>query len=82
MSVFTPSASAPAGSKAIAANALRSAGLIDRDAPMRDVADNPGGRKGRLRSGRTTRTVDLNKSNKTTTTDVRMVNILLILFHT
>ncbi|KAF8907245.1 hypothetical protein CPB84DRAFT_1813529 [Gymnopilus junonius] len=47
MSVFSSPAPAP-GSKAIAANALRSAGLIDRDAPMRDISDsNPGGRKGR-----------------------------------
>ncbi|PPR05969.1 hypothetical protein CVT24_004633 [Panaeolus cyanescens] len=75
MSVFAASSSTPAGGKAIAASALRSAGLIDRDAQMRDVTDNPGGRKGRIRSGRTTRTVDLNKSNKTTTTDVRMHSI-------
>ena len=33
------------GSRAIASNALRSAGLIDRDARMRDVSDKPGNRK-------------------------------------
>ncbi|KAF9007555.1 hypothetical protein BDQ17DRAFT_1422910 [Cyathus striatus] len=42
------------GSRAIAANALRNAGLIDRDATMRDVSDKPGGRKGtsKIRSHR------------------------------
>jgi len=59
MSVSTSSAAT--GNKGIAANALRSAGLIDRDATMRDATDNPGGRKGKLRSGRTTRIFDLSK---------------------
>ncbi|KAF8183410.1 hypothetical protein BJ912DRAFT_804950, partial [Pholiota molesta] len=58
--LFSASAPAP-GSKTIAANALRSAGLIDRDAQMRDVGDNPGGRKGKLRSGRTARLGDISK---------------------
>ena len=38
------------GSRAIAANALRNAGLIDRDAQMLDASDNPGGRKGSSRA--------------------------------
>ncbi|KAF8969136.1 hypothetical protein BDZ97DRAFT_1796150 [Flammula alnicola] len=66
MSLFPASSPAP-GSKNIAANALRSAGLIDRDAQMRDVADHPGGRKGKLRSGRTTRLVDMSKDGPTGT---------------
>ncbi|KDR78808.1 hypothetical protein GALMADRAFT_244380 [Galerina marginata CBS 339.88] len=62
MSVFSASAPTPtSGSKGIAANALRSAGLIDRDAQMRDAADNPGGRKGKIRSGKTTRLMDISK---------------------
>ncbi|KAF9560738.1 NTF2-like protein [Agrocybe pediades] len=61
MSVSSASAPVP-GSKAIAATALRNAGLIDRDAPMRDATDTPGGRKGKLRSGRTSaRISDLTK---------------------
>ncbi|KAH9481760.1 mRNA export factor mex67 [Psilocybe cubensis] len=61
MSVSAP----PAGSKSIASSALRSAGLIDRDATMRD-ADNPGGRKGKLRSGRTMR-MDITKDRPSST---------------
>jgi hypothetical protein len=38
------------GSRAIAANVLRNAGLIDRDAQMLDASDNPGGRKGSSRA--------------------------------
>lgn len=54
----TMSASAPAsGSKAIATSALRKAGLIDRDAQMRD--DTPGGRKRKLRSGKATRIMEI-----------------------
>jgi hypothetical protein len=52
--------SATPGSKAIATTALRSAGLMDRDAVMRDSTDNAGGRKGRIRSTRTARTLDVN----------------------
>ncbi|SJK99733.1 uncharacterized protein ARMOST_03044 [Armillaria ostoyae] len=39
----------------LASNTLRKAGLIDRDATMRDVTDKPGGRKGssKIRSHRT-----------------------------
>ncbi|PPQ83094.1 hypothetical protein CVT25_003798 [Psilocybe cyanescens] len=62
MSVSAP----PASSKSIATNALRNAGLIDRDAPMRD-GDNPGGRKGKLRSGRTTRMMDITKDRPSST---------------
>ncbi|TFK35547.1 hypothetical protein BDQ12DRAFT_725837 [Crucibulum laeve] len=42
------------GSRALASTALRNAGLIDRDATMRDVSDKPGGRKGssKIRSHR------------------------------
>ncbi|KAF5379779.1 hypothetical protein D9615_005706 [Tricholomella constricta] len=42
--MFSSPTPAP-GSRAIASNALRSAGLIDRDATMRDLTDKPGGRK-------------------------------------
>ncbi|PIL35802.1 transporter [Ganoderma sinense ZZ0214-1] len=34
------------GSRAIATNALRRAGLMDQDTKMRDMSDKPGGRKG------------------------------------
>jgi hypothetical protein len=44
-SMFSSPTPAP-GSRAIASNALRSAGLIDRDTTMRDLTDKPGGRKG------------------------------------
>ncbi|KAF9480018.1 NTF2-like protein [Pholiota conissans] len=64
MSLFPSSSPAP-GPKTIAANALRSAGLIDRDAQMRDVGDNPGGRKGKLRSGRPPRMIDTLKDRPT-----------------
>ncbi|KAF8626606.1 hypothetical protein AX17_006524 [Amanita inopinata Kibby_2008] len=37
------------GSRTIAANALRNAGLMDRDTQMNDVSDKPGGRKGSSR---------------------------------
>ncbi|EAU85279.2 hypothetical protein CC1G_10065 [Coprinopsis cinerea okayama7 len=52
-STTSSSATGP-GSKTIAANALRNAGLIDKDAQMRDVNDKPGGRKGvsKIRSHR------------------------------
>lgn len=43
--MFSSPTPAP-GSRAIASNALRNAGLIDRDAQMRDLTDKPGGRKG------------------------------------
>ncbi|CAL1716423.1 unnamed protein product [Somion occarium] len=42
----SPAPTPPAGSRAIAANALRKAGLMDRDERMRDATDKPGGRKG------------------------------------
>jgi nuclear RNA export factor len=47
-------ASQPSGSRTVAANALRGAGLIDRDERMRDATDKPGGRKGasKIRSHR------------------------------
>ncbi|KAF8415006.1 hypothetical protein L210DRAFT_3361129, partial [Boletus edulis BED1] len=44
-----------AGGRTLAANALRSAGLIDKDERMKDVStDRPGGRKGisKIRSHR------------------------------
>ncbi|KAK2460147.1 hypothetical protein APHAL10511_007826 [Amanita phalloides] len=37
------------GSRTIAANALRNAGLMDRDTQMHDASDTPGGRKGSSR---------------------------------
>ncbi|THV01014.1 hypothetical protein K435DRAFT_656011 [Dendrothele bispora CBS 962.96] len=53
--MFSSPTPAP-GSRTIAANALRGAGLIgrDRDANMRDATDRPGGRKGssKIRSHR------------------------------
>ncbi|TFY76674.1 hypothetical protein EWM64_g7337 [Hericium alpestre] len=36
----------PPGTRALASNALRKAGLMDRDERMRDASDKPGGRKG------------------------------------
>ncbi|KAF7795999.1 hypothetical protein EIP86_007168 [Pleurotus ostreatoroseus] len=45
------SASAPpSGSRSVAANAFRKAGLMDHDERMRDVADKPGGRKGHAKT--------------------------------
>jgi nuclear RNA export factor len=48
------SQTAASGSRAIAASALRNAGLMDRDTPMHDASDTPGGRKSssRTRVGR------------------------------
>lgn len=36
----------PSGSRSVAANAFRKAGLMDHDERMRDASDKPGGRKG------------------------------------
>ncbi|KAF5392214.1 hypothetical protein D9757_001432 [Collybiopsis confluens] len=47
--MFSSPTPAP-GSRALASNALRNAGLMDRDANMKDLTDKPGGRKG---SGKT-----------------------------
>jgi hypothetical protein len=55
MSLSTQSATQ---GKSIATTALRSVGLIDRDATMRDATDNAGGRKGRIRSTRGSRILD------------------------
>ncbi|KAH9928646.1 uncharacterized protein B0H18DRAFT_999876 [Fomitopsis serialis] len=44
------------GSRNIAANAFRSAGILDRDERMRDVSDKPGGRKGAQKSSHKSRT--------------------------
>ena len=77
MSLFsspTPASSA----KSLAATALRSAGLIDKDAQMCDASENPGGRKGKIRSGRTR----LPEITKTKLMGTRMVIILLIFFTT
>lgn len=70
MSLSTQSAT-PSG-KSIAASALRGAGLIDRDSTMRDATDTAGGRKGRIRSTRATRLLDINKDRPLGT---RTVNI-------
>ncbi|KAL4259591.1 NXF family protein [Pleurotus pulmonarius] len=43
--MFSTVAAAP-GTTAVASSALRSAGLIDRDARMKDATEKPGGRKG------------------------------------
>lgn len=43
--MFSTQTATPAGTKTIAANALRGAGLIDKDTPMRDIGDRQGGRK-------------------------------------
>ena len=77
MSLFSSPTPAPSA-KSVAINALRGAGLIDRDAQMRDISENPGGRKGKLRSGRT-RLTEIAKDKPTGT---RMVIILLIFFTT
>lgn len=44
--VQSSSPSPAPGSRTLASNALRNAGLMDRDAKMRDATDKPGGRKG------------------------------------
>lgn len=38
------------GSRALASNALRKAGLMDKDSPMRDLSDKQGGRKGAMKA--------------------------------
>jgi nuclear RNA export factor len=77
MSLFPSPTPAPSA-KSLAATALRSAGLIDKDAQMRDASENPGGRKGKIRSGRT-RLPEIAKDKLMGT---RMVIILLIFFTT
>ncbi|KAJ4480005.1 hypothetical protein J3R30DRAFT_3701151 [Lentinula aciculospora] len=61
--MFSSPTPAP-GSRTLASNALRNAGLIDRDAKMRDATDKPGGRKGssKTRSHRT-RPIDVYKDS-------------------
>ena len=44
------SSAPPSGSRSLAANALRKAGLMDHDERMRDATDKPGGRKGHAKS--------------------------------
>ena len=44
--MYSDAMTAASGSRTIAANALRSAGILDRDERMRDASDKPGGRKG------------------------------------
>ena len=63
------------GSRNIAANALRGAGLMDRDERMRDVQDKPGGRKGssKIRPHRQ-RPVDSYKDQAAGPSRVSMVN--------
>ena len=79
MSLFSTPAPAPGSSaKSLAATALRSAGLIDKDAQMGDASENPGGRKGKIRSGR----ARLPEITKAKLTGPRMVIILLIFFTT
>ncbi|KAJ3758994.1 hypothetical protein EV360DRAFT_42749 [Lentinula raphanica] len=61
--MFSSPTPAP-GSRTLASNAFRNAGLIDRDAKMRDVSDKPGGRKAHIkpRSHRT-RPIDAYKDS-------------------
>jgi len=63
------------GSRNIAANALRGAGLMDRDERMRDVQDKPGGRKGssKIRAHRQ-RPIDNYKDQAAGPSRVSMVN--------
>lgn len=63
------------GSRNIAANALRGAGLMDRDERMRDIQDRPGGRKGsnKIRAHRQ-RPVDNYKDAAAGPSRVSMVN--------
>ena len=53
MSLFFSSPTPASSAKSLAATALRSAGLIDKDAQMCDASENLGERKGKIRSGRT-----------------------------
>lgn len=76
MSLSSPTPTPSA--KSLAASALRSVGLIDKDAQMRDASENPGGRKGKIRSGRTR----LPETAKDKLMGTRMVIILLIFFTT
>jgi hypothetical protein len=75
-SMFSSPTPAP-GTRTVASTALRSAGLIDRDARMKDVSssDKPGGRKGtsKIRSHRP-RPIDTFK-DQPGTSRASMVNI-------
>ncbi|EGN98717.1 hypothetical protein SERLA73DRAFT_181326 [Serpula lacrymans var. lacrymans S7.3] len=64
--MFSSPTPAP-GSRTLAANALKGAGLIDRDERMRDISDKPGGRKGssKIRSHRS-RPIDVFKEQPST----------------
>ncbi|KAF8123484.1 hypothetical protein EV363DRAFT_1180117 [Boletus edulis] len=65
-----------AGGRTLAANALRSAGLIDKDERMKDVStDRPGGRKGtsKIRSHRP-RPIDAFKDHQAGSSKASMVN--------
>lgn len=64
------------GSRTLATNALRSAGLIDKDERMKDVStDRPGGRKGtsKIRSHRP-RPIDAFKDHQAGPSKASMVN--------
>ena len=76
MSLFSSPTPAPSA-KSLASTALRSAGLIDKDAQMRDASENPGGRKGKIRSGRTR----LPEVAKDKLMGTRMVNIITHFLH-
>lgn len=73
--MFSSPTTAPGG-RTLAANALRSAGLIDKDERMKDVsADRPGGRKGvsKIRSHRP-RPIDAFKDHQAGPSKASMVN--------
>lgn len=63
----------------VATNALRGAGLMDRDQKMRDIADKPGGRKGssKVRSHKQ-RPIDDYKDRSAGPSRISMVNIRII----
>ena len=69
------STSTSSGSRNLVANALRGAGLMDRDERMRDIQDKPGGRKGssKIRAHRQ-RPVDAYKNPAAGPSRVSMVN--------
>lgn len=78
--MFSSPTPAP-GSRAIASSALRSAGLIDRDAPMRDLTDNPGGRKGSSKiRGHRPREIDAFKDTRRVVSALSVSLILVPLF--
>jgi hypothetical protein len=73
-------ASTSAGGQRLAASGLQRAGLLERDAVMRDANNKPGGRKGPTKTTRAhrTRDIDTYKQDRVTASRIPMVNISVV----